>query len=165
MDTLIELNRPLVGIWNFTAYEGDVEYVTCERTGLRVPANPVITSWTQQNLITTVGKQLVLDRLFGLGGAIALAGTAVGTSATAAAVGDTAITGAVYQVFDSTPVRSSLTVTAVTTYGTGTANINIQEAGLLTASGGVLFNRLAPVLSFTKTTAMSLAVTTTITQA
>ena len=79
-------------------------------------------------------------------------------------MGDTTITGAVYQAFDSTPVRSSLTVTAVTTYGTGTANINIQEAGLLTASGGVLFNRLAPVLSFTKTTAMSLAVTTTITQ-
>ena len=149
-----------IGLWTFTAYEGDVERNEHGRI-----LNPVLASWSQRNLITTVGKQLVLDRLFGLGGAIALAGTAVGTSATAAAVGDTAITGAVYQAFDATPVRASLTVTAVTTYGTGTANINIQEAGLLTASGGVLFNRLAPVLSFTKTSAMSLAITTTITQA
>lgn len=149
-----------IGRWTFVAYEGDVERNEHGRV-----LNPVLAAWSQTNLITTVGKQLVLDRLFGLSAAVALAGTAVGTSATAAAVGDTAITGAVYQAFDSTPTRSSLTVTAVTTYGTATANINIQEAGLLTASGGVLFNRLAPVLSFTKTTAMSLAITTTVTQA
>ena len=147
------------GLWTFTVYEGDVERNEHGRI-----LNPILAAWSQENLITTVGKQLVLDRLFGLSAAVAVSGTAVGTSSTAAAVGDTAITGAVYQAFDSTPTRSSLTVTAVTTYATGTANINIQEAGLLTASGGVLLNRLAPVLSFTKTTAMSLAVTTTITQ-
>jgi hypothetical protein len=149
-----------IGLWTFTAYEGDVERNDCDRI-----LNPIVAQWSQKNLITTVGKQLVLDRLFGLSAAVAVSGTAVGTSATAAAVGDTTITGAVYQAFDSTPTRSALIVTAVTTYATGTANINIQEAGLLTASGGVLLNRLAPVLSFTKTTSISLAVTTTIQQA
>ena len=148
------------GNWTFDVYEGDVEYNDCGRV-----INPLLKSWSQTNLITTVGKQTILDRLFGLSAAVAISGTAVGTSATAAAVGDTAITGAVYQAFDSTPTRSALVVTALTTFGTGTANINIQESGLLSASGGVLLNRLAPVLSFTKTTAMSLAITTTITQA
>ncbi|MGZ6836770.1 MAG: hypothetical protein ACXVGE_13020 [Blastococcus sp.] len=148
-----------IGLWTFTAYEGDVERNEHGRV-----LNPVVAQWSQRNLITTVGKGLILDRLFGLSAAVAVSGTAVGTSATAAAVGDTTITGAVYQAFDATPTRSSLTVTATTTYGTATANINIQEAGLLTASGGVLLNRLAPVLSFTKTTAISLAVQTTITQ-
>jgi hypothetical protein len=149
-----------LGLWTFTAYEGDVERNDCGRV-----LNPILARWTQRNLITTVGKQQVLDRLFALSSAVAISGTAVGTSATAAAIGDTAITGAVYQAFDSTPTRSSLVVTALTTYATGTANISIQEAGLLSASGGVLLNRLAPVLSFTKTSAMSLAITTTITQA
>lgn len=147
------------GLWTFTAYEGDVEHNEHGRV-----MNRVLARWSQENLITTVGKQLILDRLFGLSAAVAVSGTAVGTSSTAAAVGDTTITGAVYQAFDSTPTRSSLVVTALTTYATGTANIAIAEAGLLTASGGVLLNRLAPVLSFTKTTAMSLAITTTITQ-
>ena len=148
------------GHWNFKAYEGDVEYNDCGRV-----LNRIIADWSQENLIVTVGKQLILDRLFGLSAAAAITGTAVGTSATAAAVGDTALTTPVFQAFDATPTRSALVVTAVTTYNTATANINIQESGLLTVAAGVLLNRLAPVLSFTKTTAMSLAITTTITQA
>lgn len=150
----------LKGRWTFTAYEGDIEH-SDEGEVL----NPVVFEAVYDNLITTVGKQLTLDRLFGLGGAIALAGTAVGTSATAAAIGDTALTGAVYQAFDSTPTRTALVVTAITTYNTATANINIQEAGLLTASGGILFNRLAPIGPFNKTSAVSLSITTQITQA
>lgn len=152
------------GLWRFDVYEGDVEYNDCGRV-----INPLVKSWSQENLIVNVGKQLTMARLFNVSTVVSAAtpisGTAVGTSATAAAVTDTAITGAVYQAFDSTPSQAGAVITAVTTYATGTANINIQEAGLLTASAGLLLNRLAPVLSFTKTTAVSLAITTTITQA
>jgi hypothetical protein len=137
------------GVWTFEALDKD---------------GKVVESFTKENLITTNGKGLTLDRLFGLSAAANITGMAVGTSATAAAVGDTAITGAVFKVFDATPTRAGLTVTAQTTYGTAEANINIQEVGLLTASGGVLFNRLAPVGPFNKTTAVSLRITVQITQ-
>lgn len=157
------LDGPIIrarGIWTFTAYEGDKE---CDEFG-RV-LNPVVWTQTRENLITTVGKQLVLDRLFGLASAVAVSGTAVGTSSTAAAIGDTSITNPAYKAFASTPTRSSLTVTALTSYLTSEANINIQEAGLLTASGGVLLNRLAPIGPFNKTSAVSLDVQIQITQA
>jgi hypothetical protein len=151
--------KPATGVWTFTAYEGDKEL---DEDGNVL--NPVVWTQTKTNLIVTTGKQLMLDRLFGLSAAVALSGMAVGTSATAAVVGDTAITTAAYKAFASTPSRSGLVVTAVTSYLTSEANINIQEAGLLTASGGVLYNRLAPIGPFNKTTAVSLDVTIQITQ-
>lgn len=147
------------GLWTFTAYEGDKELDADGRV-----LNPVVWSDTVENLITTAGKGLVLDRIFGLSAVGAIAGTSVGTSATAAAVGDTSITGAAYKAFASTPTRSSLTVTATTSYTTGEANINIQEAGLLTGAGGTLLNRLAPIGPFNKTSAVSLDVVIQITQ-
>lgn len=150
---------PAIGVWTLTAYEGEKEY---DPDGHLL--NDVVWTQTKTNLIVTTGKQLMLDRLFGLSAAVALSGMAVGTSATAAAVSDTAITGAAYKAFASTPTRSGLVVTAITSYTTAEANINIQEAGLLTASGGVLFNRLAPIGPFNKTTAVSLDVTVQITQ-
>lgn len=156
---ILETAQKFHGQWTATVYDGDKEWNEHGRC-----ITPVLFTATWHNLITTVGKQLTLDRIFGLSAVIALAGTSVGTSATAAAVGDTAITGAVYKAFASTPTRSSLTVTAITSYTTAEANISIQEAGLLTASGGTLFNRVAPFLSFTKTTATALDISTAITQ-
>lgn len=142
--------KKLRGIWTFEFFEGDTD--------------KLIDKKIYENLITTVGKQLTLDRLFGLSSAIAIAGMSVGTSNTAADVGDTSITSPAYKVFDETPTRSSLTVTCFTTYTTSEANINIQEVGLLTASGGVLFNRLAPIGPFSKSSAVSLKITVQITQ-
>lgn len=156
---VLDTNKVFRGLWTATLYEGEKEFNDHGRC-----VSPVIFTSSRENLITTVGKQLVLDRLFGIGGAIALAGLAVGTSATAAVVGDTTITGAVYKAFASTPTRSGLTVTATVSYTTAEANIAINEAGLLTASGGVLFNRVAPFLGFTKTSATSLDITAQITQ-
>jgi hypothetical protein len=156
LDRLVEAR----GEWIATVYRGEKEYNDSGRC-----ITPVLARFRKTNLITTVGKQLVLDRLFGIGGPpAAISGTAVGTSATAAAVGDTTITGAVYKAFASTPTRSGLSVTAITSYTTAEANIAINEAGLLTASGGILFNRVAPFLSFTKTSAVALDITTVITQ-
>lgn len=148
------------GIWTATVYDGDKVFNDHGRC-----ITPVLFEAIYTNLITTGGKQLVLDRLFGLSGAVALAGTAVGTSATGAAVGNTTITGEVYKAFASTPSRTALAVTALTSYTTAEANISIQEVGLLTAPGGVLFNRVAPFLSFTKTSAVALDVTTVVSQA
>jgi hypothetical protein len=92
--------KPTVGVWTFTAYEGDKEL---DEDGAVL--NPVVWEQTKTNLIVTTGKQLILDRLFGLSAAVALSGMAVGTSATAAAAGDTAITGAAYKAFASAPTR------------------------------------------------------------
>lgn len=150
----------LIGQWSWTLFDGDKQWNEHGRC-----ITPVVASGSRTNLITTVGKGLILDRIFGLSSVIAIAGTAVGTSATAAAVGDTAITGAVYKAFAATPTRSGLTVTATTSYLTTEANINIQEAGLLTAAAGLLLNRVAPFASFTKTTSFALDVTTAVTQA
>lgn len=154
-----DTSTPLIGEWTFTAYQGNRVL-----DALGNILNKIVWHETATNLIVTSGKGLMLDRLFGLSAASAITGLAVGTSATAAAVGDTAITSPAFKVFASTPTRSGLVVTAVTSYTTAEANINIQEAGLLTASGGTLFNRLAPIGPFNKTAAVSLDVTVSITQ-
>jgi hypothetical protein len=156
-----ETIEPLLGIWKATVYDGDKEWNEHGRC-----ITPVLFEHTQANLITTVGKQLLLDRVFGLSSTIALAGTVLGANATAAAVGDTyaTFTTPAYKAFASTPFRSSLTVTALTSYLTSEANIAIAEAALSTAASGTILNRVAPFLSFTKTSAVALDITTTITQ-
>lgn len=119
-------------------------------------------TWEGDNLIVTVGKQMIMDRLFGLSAVGAMTRIGVGTSNTAAAVGDTSLTGGVFVVYDSTPTRSSLTVTCVSTFGTGTANIVWAELGMDNST--TLLNRIAPIGPFTKTSAVSIIVTVTITQ-
>lgn len=114
------------------------------------------------NLVVTVGKGLILDRLFGLSAVGAMTRLGVGTSATAAALGDTTLTGGVFQAYDSTPTRSGTAVTCVVTFGTGAANINWQEMGM--DNGTTLLNRIAPIGPFNKTTAVSIVVTLTFTQ-
>lgn len=155
-----DTNETLIGEWAWTLYDGDKEWNEHGRL-----LTPVLARGSKRNLITTVGKQLVLDRLFGLSSAVAVSGIAVGTSSAAPAVGDTAITGAVYKAFAATPVRSGLSVTGTVNYTTAEANINIQEVGGLTASGGVLFNRAAPFYGATKSNQFALDVTMTVTQA
>lgn len=147
----MELDENIITLdcyWEFVAADLDGNIVWEER---------------KKNLVVTTGKQLIMDRLFGLSSAVAVAGTAVGTGTAAPAATDTALTSAVYQAFDATPNRSGLVVTGTTTFGTGAANVTIGEAGLMTASGGVLLNRLL-VGPFSKTSSVTLAITTTITQ-
>lgn len=124
------------------------------------------------NLVTTTGKGLLLDRLFALGtppGALTAMG--VGNSATAAAVGDTQLGGATpspdLRLFDALPTRASLVVTAIRTYATAEGNMNWQEIALFngTTNGtSVMFNRIAPIGAFNKTSAVSIQATITITQ-
>lgn len=117
------------------------------------------------NLIVTVGKQMILDRLFGLSGVGAMTRIGVGTSATAAAIGNTTLTGSAFKIYDpgTPPVRAALVVTCITTFGTSEANLNWQELGM--DNGTTLLNRIAPIGPFNKTSAVSIVCTVTITQA
>lgn len=156
---------PIKGFWTLEVYEGDIER---DEDGRIV--NELVEVIEGENLVVTAGKNLLLDRLFALSGPPSqVTHMGVGDSATAAAVGDTdllAATNKFRKAFDSTPTRSGLVVTCVTTFATGDANFNWQELGLFNAaSGGSMFNRIAPIGPFTKSSAVSIVVTVTITQA
>lgn len=148
----------LKGHWKLEVFDGD--------------NGPLLETIEGDNLIVTSGKGLLLDRLFsiaGFGGAINSMG--IGNSATGAAIADTQLGGAtpvpVLQALDSTPTRSGLVVTAVSTFGTTVANQTWQELALFngTVNGtSVMLNRIAPIGPFTKTSAVSIVVTVTITQ-
>jgi hypothetical protein len=131
------------------------------RGDVRTPGT-LLRTIEKDNLIVTVGKQMILDRLFGLSAVGAMTRIGVGTSATAAAVGNTTLTGGVFKAFDSTPTRSSLVVTAIATFTTAEANISWNELAL--DNGTTLLNRIAPIGPFAKTSAVSIVVTVTITQ-
>jgi hypothetical protein len=157
---LTELLAPPVGVWTATLYDGDKVYNDHGRC-----LTPVLWSLSKTNLITTIGKGQILDRLLPVASVpLQLNGLAVGTSATAAAVGDSAITGAVYKAWAATPVRAALVATGTVSYTTAEANIAIAEAGGLSAAAGLLFNRVAPFLSFTKTASFALDLTLSLTQ-
>lgn len=146
-----------IGHWRLDVFEGDIEK---DADGNIL--NRQVDCIEGHNLIVTVGKQMIMDRLFGLSGVGAMTRIGVGTSATAAAIGNTSLTGGVFKVFDATPTRSSLTVTSITTFGTGDANINWQELGM--DNGTTLLNRIAPIGPFNKTSAVSIVVTVQISQ-
>lgn len=153
----------LKGHWRFSVYEGD------ERT-----PDTLIETFEGYNTVVTSGKNLLLDRLFavaGFGGPINSMG--VGNSATASAIGDTQLGGSapvpVLQALDTVPpTRAGLVVTCISTFGTGTANQVWQELALfngVTNGTSTMLNRIAPIGPFTKTSAVSIVVTCTITQA
>lgn len=149
----------LKGHWKLLVFEGEIEYAP---NGWEV-LNPLVEVIEGDNLITTSGKGMLLDRLYGLGAVGAMTQIGVGTSSTAAAVGDTTLAGLVLQAFDSTPTRAGLVVTSIATYGTGAGNISWNELGSFNASPTML-NRIAPIGPFAKTAAVSIVVTLTVTQ-
>jgi hypothetical protein len=126
-----------------------------------------IDTYEGDNLVVTNGKGLLLDRTFGIA-ATAVTSMGVGATATAAVVGDTQISSTpTILAFDALPIRASLVVTCITTFGTGQANISWNELGMFngTVNGtSVMFNHIAPVGPFAKTSAVSIVVTVTITQ-
>ena len=123
--------------------------------------------------IVTNGKGLALDRLFNLSAAVALTSCGVGTDSTAYAVGQTqlnpSVAGSVYlQNFDAGTSRASLTVTATTTFATGVANFAWAEIALFngTTNGtSTMFDRIAPIGPFTKSSAVSIVAVVQISQA
>lgn len=161
----------LIGLHHFRAYEGDPEYVQGD-DGLWHVANPVVWEGLYKNLITTTGKGAYLDRLAGLSSVAAFTSLGVGTDSTAAAVTDTklnpSVTGSAYlQAADATfPSRSGTVLTIKSTFGTAVANFTWNEAGYFngTTNGtSIMFNRVI-IGPFTKSSTVSIAYTSTITQ-
>lgn len=152
----------LKGHMRMEIYKGD------ERT----PEN-LIQVIEKDNLVVTAGKDLLLDRLFAINGTpAAVADMGVGTDSTAAAAGQTklnpSVSGTVLiQAFDSTATRVNEVVTCVSTFGTGVANFSWNECGLFngTVNGtSTMFDRIAPIGPFTKTSSVSIVLTITISQ-
>lgn len=163
------MNGSLIGIHTFEAFEGDLEYIEDEKTGLMVPANPRLWVASYENMILTTGKQAYLDRLAGLSSVAAFTSLGVGSSSQAVVVGDTQLVGAsnFIQACDATfPSRSALVLTYKSTFGTGVANFQWNEAGIFngTTNGtSLMFNRVI-IGPFTKSSSVSIAYTTTLTQ-
>ncbi len=182
------------GHWHLRMFDGDVERrpltpeqvrenraweEICAKTGqFYIPihvgeiVSKPIDEYEGDNLVTTNGKGLLLDRLFALGTPPSqITHMGVGNSATAAVVGDTQLLGSApvpdLRAFDALPTRAGLVVTAKRTYATAEGNMNWQEIGLFngaTNGTSVLFNRIAPIGAFNKTSAVSIEATVTITQ-
>lgn len=90
-----------------------------------------------ENIITTVGRAMIADQLLAstAGGATKPTHMGVGTSGTAAAVGDTTITGET-RVALTSKTRATNVVTFVGDWAAGSATGTLQEAGLWDASSG-----------------------------
>lgn len=164
-----ERSPDLLGLHTFSVFEGDVRWV--ERDGVLVPDRESVDERTFQNLITTSGKGAYLDRLAGLGGVAAFTALGVGAGTAAPAVGDTQLGGGasvLIKAADPTfPSRAGTVLTIRSTFSTAEANFVWNEAGYFngTTNGtSIMFNRVA-IGPFTKTSAVSIAYTTTISQA
>jgi hypothetical protein len=162
-----EQTKDMIGLHQFTAYEGDVWYRPDGSIGNKVAyESPVY-----KNIIVNNGKNLALDRLFGLASAVAISSVGVGTDSTAAAVGQTQLNPTVagtvlIQTADAGTARSAQTVTITSTFGTGVANFTWNEAGLFngnTNGTSTMFNRVV-IGPFAKTSAVSIVYQTTVTQ-
>jgi hypothetical protein len=153
--------------WTVIAYKGDVVRDADGRV-----LNEKVWEYQGKNLIVTNGKNLLLDRLFGLSGPpTAITSVGVGTDSTAAAVGQTqlnpSVAGSVLiQTADAGTARSAQTVTIQSTFGTGVANFSWNECGLFngnTNGTSTMFNRIV-IGPFTKSSAVSIVIQIQITQ-
>jgi len=154
-----------IGKHQFTAYEGEIK-----KDAKGKILNPVVfKSKPVFNMIVTNGKNLTLDRLFGLSAAVAITSVGVGDSATAATLAQTGLIGTtnvLLQTADAGTSRTNQVVTIQSTFGTAVANFTWNEAGLFngnTNNTSVMFNRVI-IGPFAKTSAVSIVYITTVTQ-
>lgn len=115
------------------------------------------------NLIVTVGKAFVASALITVP-SISFLYMAIGTSATATSVGQTALVGSeLARVATTNTNPTSVTTQFVASFGSGVGTGTIEEAGLFSAaSAGSMFSRYLTG-TFTKGATDTLAVTWTIT--
>lgn len=160
-------NSEIYGIYKFTAYDGDIK-----KNEAGTIINPIVyESPYLHNMVVTNGKNLALDRLFGLSSSVAITSIGVGTDSTAAALGQAqlnpTVAGSVLlQTADAGTARSSQTVTITSTFGTAVANFSWNEIALFngnTNSVSTMFNRVV-VGPFTKTSSVSIVVQVQVTQ-
>lgn len=165
MDTK-EISGGLKGLHSFKAYKGDLEY---DQDG-NIVNELAYESPVYENMIVTSGKNLALDRLFGLGSDGPITSVGVGDNSTAASLAQTGLQGTtnvLIKTADAGTSRTGQTVTITATFGTGEANFTWNEAGLFngnTNNTSKMFNRVV-IGPFAKTTAVSIVYQTTVTQA
>lgn len=87
------------------------------------------------NLVTTAGKVFIASRMDGTSSSV-MSHMAVGTSTTAAAVGQTALVSESARVAEDSSTPSSNTIVYVATFPAGTGTAALTEAGILNASSG-----------------------------
>lgn len=85
------------------------------------------------NLVVTAGKVLIADRMLAAPAKAAPTHMAVGTSATAAAAGDTDLLGSLVRVALTSTNRTANALTYVGTFAAGTGTGTIAEAGIMNA--------------------------------
>lgn len=114
------------------------------------------------NLVVTVGKNFIASRMIGTTDAV-MSHMAIGTSTTAAAVGQTALVTEVGRVALTSNVRTNNAIAYVATFPAGTGTGAITEAGILNASssGTLLCRTVFSVIN--KGAADTLGVTWTVT--
>lgn len=112
------------------------------------------------NLILTVGKNMIADRLLASPTLAVNTHIGVGTSGTAAAAGDTTITGET-RVALTSKTRSTNVVTHVGDWGAGSATGTLQETGLWDAASSGNLNGRATYTSIVKGASDTLKVTWT----
>ena len=107
--------------------KGNLEVVLLDQNGIQKDYRKI------ENLVVAVGKQIIAARM--VGNTIAIPShMAVGTDATAAATGQTALGGELGRVvFDST-TRTSNVLTYIATFPAGTGTGALTEAAILNAS-------------------------------
>lgn len=94
-----------------------------------------------KNLVVTTGKGFIASRMVGTAAAV-ISHMAVGTGATAAAAGDTALGAESARVAITSGTASGAVATYVATFPAGTGTAALTEAGLLNAaSAGTLLCR------------------------
>jgi len=94
-----------------------------------------------KNLVVTTGKGFIASRMVGTAAAV-ISHMAVGTGATAAAAGDTALGSESARVAITSGTASGVVATYVATFPAGTGTAALTEAGLLNAgSAGTLLCR------------------------
>lgn len=103
----------------------------------------LINEYNYKNLIVTTGKNWVAGRVASNATTV-MSHMALGTSSTAASVGDTALIGTeLGRVALTSTTASTNTVIYVATFGAGVATGAITEAGIFGASsGGTMLNRI-----------------------
>jgi len=114
------------------------------------------------NLVVTVGKNFIASRMIGTTDDV-MSHMAIGTSTTAAAVGQTALVTEVGRVALSSNVRTNNAIAYVATFPAGTGTGAITEAGILNAasSGTLLCRTVFSVIN--KGAADTLGITWTVT--
>lgn len=115
------------------------------------------------NLVVTAGKGFIASRMVGTAQAV-MSHMAVGTGATAAAAGDTALQSEAARVALSGSSASGAVATYTATFGAGVGTGAITEAGILNASsaGTMLCRTTFPVVNKGADDTMSVTWTVTV---